>query len=319
MYIRKSAKVFEILNDNSCNRKCGVFNIKKLIKIIIYLVTIIFLAIIYLYPVYAQTFKTDSAYLTNDKAIHSDQSSILYSDPENSSTNILGEPTGIWFTGRADDISKLKKVVDNAKQRIPIFVIYFIPTNPEKNLSAKVMDKDIQEYYDKNTAFAKAIGNRKSIIILEPDVLSLNADNFELLKMTKLMIKNTVEIYRIYSPNSKIYIDAGHSNWHNPDKMASILMNSGIEKADGFTTNISNFQPLPNEIKFASALSKRLNNKHFIVDTGRNGQLVTNDKILHGQLISSNNYTTGVKPSFKTNIDYLDAYLWIKPPLEKDK
>ncbi len=72
-------------------------------------------------------------------------------------------------------------------------------------------------------------------------------------------------------PTIGVYIDAGHPGWAKPDKIAYRLTQAGIEQADGFALNISNFQPLAANVEYGTAISDLLAGKHFIVDTSRNG------------------------------------------------
>jgi endoglucanase len=238
----------------------------------------------------------------------------LFVYPENKSSKYFNQPTGIWLTEETVDINKIKSIMQICEGKVPVFVIYFIPTK-NKPLPD---DTEIQEYLNKNIQIARTIAGYKAIVIIEPDILYLETENSYTESLNRSLVKQITKIYKAFAPESRVYLDAAHSNWHPPEKVAHILKEAGIEHAEGFATNISNFQKTENELKYASKLSKLSGNKSFIIDTGRNG---------NGPGQSRNNapiwsdpvgLKTGIRPTTSTNAEGLDAYLWIKPPGEAD-
>ena len=43
-------------------------------------------------------------------------------------------------------------------------------------------------------------------------------------------------------PGVGVYLDAGHSKWATPEEIAPRLVAAGIDKADGFSLNVSNYK-----------------------------------------------------------------------------
>ncbi|CAM5310808.1 hypothetical protein SCYAM73S_03902 [Streptomyces cyaneofuscatus] len=73
-------------------------------------------------------------------------------------------------------------------------------------------------------------------------------------------------------PNTKVYLDAGNPDWiDEPAKMAQPLREAGVERADGFSLNVSNFQSNDSVKTYAEQLSDAVGGSHFVIDTSRNG------------------------------------------------
>lgn len=281
-------------------------------------------SILMMQPVFSKNYNSDKEVsLTSNlraRGFDSNQNNAFkfYMDKESSSSKFFNQPTASWLIGQDYDKTKIQKAINSPNDTIPVFVVYFIPTNPSKVFLNKNYSYKLHQYLNQNLEYAKLIGSKKSIIILEPDTLSLSSDSPKLLEINKLVLKELVNIYRINSPNSKIYIDAGHSNWHDPYYMATLLKNAGIEEADGFSSNVSNFQPTQNELKYCKKLSKLLHGKHYVIDTSRNGSEKLTSRPNAATWIDPIGAKTGIEPTFNTGIEGLDAFLWIKPPGESD-
>ncbi|WP_199545880.1 glycoside hydrolase family 6 protein [Streptomyces sp. N35] len=169
-------------------------------------------------------------------------------------------------------------------------------------------------------AFADNIENKKAIVILEPDALPHVADGctpaeyheqrFRLISEAVARLKK--------QPNTKVYLDAGNPDWiRNPGNLAQPLWRSGIAQADGFALNVSNFQPTAENIAYGRKLSALVGNKHFVIDTSRNG-----NGPLPGRggeaWCNPPGRALGAAPTTKTGDKLVDAFLWIKRPGESD-
>jgi endoglucanase len=157
------------------------------------------------------------------------------------------------------------------------------------------------------------------VVVLEPDAVPLlkqclsEADQAKRLEL----IRNAVEVLEAH-PGVDVYIDAGHSNWVPADEMAARLKLAGVEKARGFSLNVSNFEPDEKLIEYGKAVVAKLGtDTHFIIDSGRNG---------NGPAPASENEpwcnpagrALGRPPSADTGVPELDAFVWIKRPGESD-
>ncbi|MFI2613381.1 glycoside hydrolase family 6 protein [Streptomyces sp. NPDC018584] len=165
---------------------------------------------------------------------------------------------------------------------------------------------------------AKGIGDRRATVILEPDAVLHMVDNctpeqfheerYDLLKGAITKLKSL--------KNTKVYLDAGNAGWQNPDSLWEPLKRSGVEQADGFSVNVSNFQTTEASTEFGKKLSAKIGGKPFVIDTGRNG----NGPYDKGKDPWCNppGRALGETPTTKTDDPLVDAYLWVKRPGESD-
>ena len=110
------------------------------------------------------------------------------------------------------------------------------------------------------------------MFVLEPDGLPQMTDclNAERRAERTEMIRYAIDKL-MATPGGAVYVDAGHSAWVPAPEMAARLKEAGIDRADGFSINVSNYQTTKDSLTYGRALSALLGGKHFIVDTGRNG------------------------------------------------
>ena len=108
--------------------------------------------------------------------------------------------------------------------------------------------------------------------MLEPDGLPQMSDCLDAKKRQERieMIRYAVDTLTAL-PGAAVYLDAGHSAWMPAAEIAPLLVAAGIDKADGFSLNVSNYQWTADLLKYGHDISARVGGKHFIIDTGRNG------------------------------------------------
>ena len=173
------------------------------------------------------------------------------------------------------------------------------------------------------SAFAHGIGDRRAAVVIEPDGLGL---------LKKCLSpedqKERIELYRFAVHefaslgNTAVYIDAGHSGWLPATEIAARLKEAGIEEADGFSLNVSNYKATETEIKYGKEISKRVGGKHFVIDTSRNGNgpPVKECKNADSEACWCNppGRALGSPPTTETADKLVDAYLWLKKPAESD-
>src|SRR6185503_11176622 len=113
-------------------------------------------------------------------------------------------------------------------------------------------------------------------------------------------------------------LDGGHSAWNSAGDQANRLRAAGVQFADGFFTNVSNFNSTANEANYGRAVLSALSSagiggKHQIIDTSRNGGA-------SGDWCADDNTDRrlGQYPTLNTGDANVDGYLWVKPPGEAD-
>lgn len=228
---------------------------------------------------------------------------------------IGNQSVGVWYGNwNADVRADVEKVVKDAKSKnsIPTLVSYNIPFRDCNGYSGGGLSSS-KSYLEWIKQFSAGIGQEKAIIVLEPDALALvdcltpSAQNerFQMLQNATAILKQNT--------NAKIYLDAGHANWISPDTMSSRLLKSGVKNINGFSLNVSNFEPTADNIEYGRMLSKKIGvDTHFVIDTSRNG-LGSN-----GEWCNPSGRALGQMPTLSTGHSLVDAFLWIKPVGESD-
>lgn len=175
---------------------------------------------------------------------------------------LAGFPSATWFTkGTPADVqAAVKKLVDAAAARkaVPTIVAYNLPHRDCSQYSAggATSKAGYQAWID---AVAAGIGDRKVVVILEPDGLGIipfhtdlsgkdewckppDADKATAAKERYEMLSYAVDKLRA-NPGSAVYLDGTHSAWLGVGDIAQRLVKAGVQRASGFFLNASNYEP----------------------------------------------------------------------------
>jgi endoglucanase len=166
---------------------------------------------------------------------------------------------------------------------------------------------------------AAGIGSRKAVVVLEPDALgqiyclsqSLEQERYDLLNYAVTKFKS--------NPNTYVYMDI--SMWLTVDTAVSRLGAAGIAQADGFALNVSHYYYTSDVIAKGKQISAGVGNKHFIIDTGRNGNGLYTRGTHSGACPDWANppgRALGPRAGSPTADPLVDAYVWVKTPGESD-
>jgi endoglucanase len=256
-------------------------------------------------------------------------------------------PQAIWFTkGTPAEVQgQVHDVVTAAARahRVPVLVAYYVPGRDCSQYSAGGAPSE-QAYQQWISAFAKGIGGRPAVVILEPDGLALlssepwcgeggggstgRPEDFGLVDERFREINHAIGALR-RQPGTAVYIDSGHSAWQQINDydagfgvpnlqlgMASRLLKGGIAKADGFFLNVSNYRGDAELADYGTKLSKCL---AFRMRTGATActdadiAAVPNDarRLPHFVVDTSRN---GQGPWTPPAGVYPDAQDWCNPP-----
>jgi endoglucanase len=217
---------------------------------------------------------------------------------------------GNWNGNVQNDVNNVVTQITNTGA-LPVLVAYDIPNRDCGGYSAGGSSPAAYAQWIRN--FATGLHGRKAAVILEPDAVALTSC-LSVSDMTTRynLLRDAVSVLK--AGGSSVYIDAGHSSWISAGDMAARLRQAGIDQADGFALNVSNFYSTTDNITYGQAVSSQLNGKHFIIDTGRNGSGPTSDS----QWCNPSGRSLGAKPATVTGNPLVDAYLWIKVPGESD-
>ncbi|WP_405844205.1 glycoside hydrolase family 6 protein [Streptomyces sp. NBC_01518] len=230
---------------------------------------------------------------------------------------IADQPTALWPAGEIDPGPVIRAATAAARQegRTALFVAYDIPHRDCGQHSAGGAG-DADAYRAWIGKFADALGDAKALVVLEPDAVAHMVDGCTpgeyQGEREQLLSEAVVRLKQ--QPGTRVYLDAGNPSWiQDSSKLVEPLKRAGVEEADGFSLNVSNFQTDAVTKKYGVQLSRDLGGKHFVVDTSRNG-----NGPLDGAWCNPPGRGLGTRPTTDTGEQALDAYLWIKRPGASD-
>lgn len=230
---------------------------------------------------------------------------------------LAGTPQGIWLTpeeypaGQVGGfVSKIVADADEAGE-VPTFVVYGIPNRDcTGGFSGGGLPADQYGPWVQEIADAAADGDFPAVVV-EPDALA-SALACGALEERLRLIGDAVD--RLVEAGITTYLDGGHSNWVEPQELADLLEQVGVDEVRGFATNVSNYQTDEDEKAYAEKLSGILGGAHYLLDSGRNGNGSTDDWCNP----PGRAYGTDPAAAPEGDVEHLDAYVWVKPAGESD-
>jgi endoglucanase len=245
--------------------------------------------------------------------------SLRKTDPEKAEIldRIAQQPQAFWVGDWNTDIFRAvqhfvnRAVADGA---VPVMIAYNIPHRDCGLHSAGGLSSK-EKYQRWIRKVAAGIGDRPSVMILEPDALGhiqecltpeQREERFE-------MIHDAVRVLR-QNPTTVVYIDAGHARWVEVDVIAKRLTKAGVEEAHGFSLNVSNYVTTEENVEYGKKVSALVGGAHFVIDTSRNGAGPAPDNAW----CNPSGRKIGKPPTTTTGVPEADAFLWLKRPGESD-
>ena len=247
--------------------------------------------------------------------------SIRAKEPEHAALldKIAKQPQALWLGEWNSNIYRTVQTnIAHAKEEgaVAAFVAYNLPHRDCGQESAGGL-KGADEYKRWIRRIAAGIGDEAAIVILEPDAIGLlKKDNcLSAAQQTErlALMKDAVRVLR-KNPKTIVYIDSGHAHWDPAPVFAERLKEAGIEDANGFALNTSNYVTTEENLAFGKKLSALLGGAHFVIDTSRNGNGATPDN----QWCNPPGRKIGKPPTTNTNDPLVDGFLWLKRPGESD-
>jgi endoglucanase len=176
-------------------------------------------------------------------------------------TKMEATPSSVWFTSGTPAQVKQKVQLTMAEAAVegavPVLVAYDIPGRDCAQYSAGGA-LNLADYEAWISGFAQGIGNRKAVVILEPDALGLLPSSCGQSAFTDAdrlaELQYAVNVLEA-QPGANVYLDATHSGWLAVPDIAKRLLAAGVQQAQGFFLNVSNYQPDPNLTDYGSWIS----------------------------------------------------------------
>ena len=195
---------------------------------------------------------------------------------------MIKTPQSVWF--EAGTPHKIQQAVKNTVKRaagkgtVPVLVAYNIPFRDCAQFSAGGATT-VEEYTAWIDGFATGIGDEAAVVILEPDGLGIipwytnidgyldwcqpaEADPDTAAAERFFMLNYAVDALKA-QPNTHVYLDSTHSAWLNVGDASQRLARAGVDRADGFYLNVSNYQFTANSIKYGTWVSSCLAMSNF--------------------------------------------------------
>jgi endoglucanase len=192
-------------------------------------------------------------------------------------------PRAVWFNGGSpDDVEQSVSAVMRAafrEHRVPVLVAYNVPFRDCAQFSAGGA-ADTAAYEAWIDGFARGIGNGKAVVILEPDSLGIIPYNTTLFGAAEwcqptvtdgagntvpapgaspaeryAQLNHAVDSLAASAPRASVYLDGTHSAWLGVGEAAFRLVTAGVQRAQGFFLNVSNYQPTDQLAQFGAWVS----------------------------------------------------------------
>lgn len=224
---------------------------------------------------------------------------------------------GSWTAYVGDWVRRRTNMIEK-EGALPIYIAYNVPNRDCGQYSSGGATKG-EEYKKWIYDFAAGIGDRKAVVILEPDALpQLKQCLSEEAQKERLALLNYAVETFLKLPATYVYLDAGHSMWLPAEEAAERLKLAGIDKADGFALNTSNYRATDELMAYGKKVSALVGGKHFVIDTSRNGNGPSDITGAGESWCNPEGRALGSPPTAQTGEPLCDAFLWLKKPGESD-
>jgi endoglucanase len=256
-------------------------------------------------------------YVDKDSIVIKEAAKLEKTDPHTAGlmSYLASQPAGIWFGAWSgpikETVASIVKRADAEGTHL-VGVVYNVPYRDCGQHSAGGLEAGAYQKWIED--FAAGLGTHKAVLILEPDAIPLITCLTPEMRATRWkLLHEAIEIFKSKTA-ARVYVDVGHGNWIAAGIMVERLKAIGIDKADGFAINTSNYQSTADSIKYAEKLMRAFPDKGFVIDTGRNGNGPAPDQAW----CNPRGRAIGQRPAVVENTWQLDAYLWTKKPGESD-
>jgi len=169
-------------------------------------------------------------------------------------TRMEATSQAVWFTDGTPDQVRAQVRTTMAQAALehaePVLVAYDIPGRDCAQYSAGGAS-DEAAYDAWISGFAAGIGSGRAVVILEPDALGnlpSNCAGFGTGSYPFTDDERVAELgYAVTAlearPGTSVYLDGTHSAWQSVGTITARLLSAGLQRAQGFFLDVSNYQP----------------------------------------------------------------------------
>lgn len=222
---------------------------------------------------------------------------------------IADQPVATWLTDPSERATRqvVRTVVRSAEQqhRTPVFVLYAIPDRDCGSYSAGGTAEDA--YLPWVRSAVRAMAGSHAVVLVEPDSIA-QVHVCERLGRDRLRLLDRA-VDELAGHGLTVYLDGGNEDRVPVATMARWLRAAGVDRTQGFATNVSNFYRVDTERAYADRLADAIGgDPHFVIDVSRNGQG------WRGTWCNPEGAGLGQAPHVTAGTSRLDALLWVKTP-----
>jgi endoglucanase len=176
-------------------------------------------------------------------------------------------------------------------------------------------------YHKFIAGFAQGIGSYRAVLFLEMDsLITMPCLTRHGQAVREHELRDAIDVLSANCPHLLIYLDAGAADALHARDAARFLRASGVAKIEGFFLNSTHFDWTSNEIRYGNQISRMTGGKHFVVNTGENGQgpLRPRDIVHAGLEVLCNPPGRGLGPLPTASTGYrnVDMFAWTSNPGE---
>ena len=176
-------------------------------------------------------------------------------------------------------------------------------------------------YQDFIEGFAQGIGSYRAVLFLEMDsIITMPCLSHHGKSVREHELQDAINMLTANCPHLVIYLDAGAADALSARDAAKYLRASGVAKIQGFFLNATHFDWTSNEIRYGNQISRLTGGKHFVVNTGENGQGPLRPRnIVHAGnevLCNPPGRGLGPLPTASTGYPKVDMFAWTSNPGE---
>ncbi|MBM7475993.1 glycoside hydrolase family 6 protein [Curtobacterium herbarum] len=222
---------------------------------------------------------------------------------------IADQPIATWLTSASvpETVATVRSVLASAREqrKTPVFVLYAIPHRDCGHWSRGGTTED--GYLPWVHAVVRALAGSHAVVLVEPDSIAQIAV-CERLRDTRLPLLRKA-VTALTGHGLTVYLDGGNENRVAVRTMADWLRQAGVDRVQGFATNVSNFYRVDQERAYADELADAIGgDPHFVIDVSRNGRGWL------GDWCNPEGAGLGQLPHVTRGTSRLDALLWVKTP-----
>lgn len=136
-------------------------------------------------------------------------------------------PVAVWLNGDIQETKQtIRRVLDKSAQRgeVPVFIAYNIPDRDLGSEAAGGLSSP-EKYQEWVTMMSEEIGDKASVIVLEPDALAdvPNMDSEDSRSERIGLLRGALETFQGNNKRTAVYLDAGNSAWLSSHDVAELI------------------------------------------------------------------------------------------------